>query len=268
MTELDEDTLAKAYNRALALEKSGEVDAAVEAYREVLRLDPADRGGAAVRLAALGRGEVPARAPEAYVEMLFDQHADAFENILVDQLGYDVPALFAARLDDLALGPFARVLDLGCGTGLVAEALGERAQEIIGLDLSEAMLDVAEEKGVYDGLYSADLISFLKNNDEAGFDLIVAADVLPYLGVLEDFFDGATRNLNAGGIFVFSSELADPAPNAGYRVGPGQRFQHDVDYLRATLEQSGFSIVAVDEINVRNQDGAPTPGHLVVARHG
>lgn len=260
-----EDAIADAYNRGLAFEKSGDLDKAEAAYAEVLRLDPSDKGGASVRLAAIGRGVAPTRAPEAYVEMLFDQHADAFESILVDQLDYDVPALITARLDALSLGPFARVLDLGCGTGLVAEALGDRTKEIIGLDLSEAMLDICEAKSIYDGLYSADLIAFLQDNEEVGFDAIIAADVLPYLGALEAFFAGVTANLSVGGVFAFSSELTTNA-STGYCVGVNQRFQHGEEYVISALAQVGFEILAMDAINVRNQDDAPTQGHLVVAR--
>ena len=57
--KIDEEALAEAHNRALALEKAGDVDAAVKAYEEVLAIDPDDHGGAAVRIAAMGRGETP-----------------------------------------------------------------------------------------------------------------------------------------------------------------------------------------------------------------
>lgn len=82
MAKIDEEALAEAYNKALAHEKAGEIDAAVEAYRKVLEIDPEDHGGAAVRLASMGRGEAPPKAPDAYVETLFDQHAESFEDIL------------------------------------------------------------------------------------------------------------------------------------------------------------------------------------------
>ena len=116
MQKIDEEALAEAYNRALALEKSGDVEAAVKAYHEVLAIDPDDHGGAAVRIASMGRGETPDKAPDAYVATLFDQHADVFEDVLVEQLDYHVPMLVRQRLQALKLGPFARVLDLGCGT--------------------------------------------------------------------------------------------------------------------------------------------------------
>ncbi len=266
--KIDDEELAKAYNRALALEKAGETDAAASAYAEVLVMDPADHGGAAVRMAALGRGATPKRASEAYVETLFDQQAGAFEDILVDQLGYGVPGLISERLGALGLGPFARMLDLGCGTGLGAEAMREQAAEIIGIDLSENMIDVAEAKDVYEGLYTGDVEAFLADNDEAPFDLLIAADVLPYLGELQPLFGGAAGNLTAGGVFVFSSETlsADEFNGASFKVAPHQRFAHSAIYIGDALADAGFELIEMLEINVRMQDGAPTPGHLVVSR--
>lgn len=265
--KIDDETLADAYNAALALEKAGQIDAAVEAYTRVLALDPSDHGGVAVRLAALRRGEVPAKAPDAYVATLFDQHAEDFEDILVDALGYGVPGLARDRLDALGLGPFQRVLDLGCGTGLMAEALGERAGEIVGLDLSEAMVDMAFDKDIYDGLYVAEAVEFLQDNDEPAFDLIAAADVLPYVGALDALFAGMAANLNPGGIIAFSSET-DETADAGFAVTPHQRFAHAQDYVAAQLQSHGFELVEATDINVRMQDGKPTPGQLIVARRG
>ncbi len=97
----DQEALAEAYNRALALEKAGDFDAAAKAYEDVLRIDPDDHGGAAVRLASMGRGAVPLKAPDAYVSTLFDQHAEMFDTILVDQLGYDVPLQLREMLLEL-----------------------------------------------------------------------------------------------------------------------------------------------------------------------
>lgn len=43
-------------------------------------------------------------------------------------------------------GPDSRVLDVGCGTGRYALAFARRCREVVGIDLSPAMLDIAEEK--------------------------------------------------------------------------------------------------------------------------
>ncbi|MCZ8180650.1 MAG: methyltransferase domain-containing protein [Rhizobium sp.] len=268
MAKIDEEALAEAYNRALALEKGGDIDAAVKAYEEVLAIDPDDHGGATVRIAALGRGEAPPKAPDAYVETLFDQHAEAFEDILVEQLGYSVPMMVRQRLQALGLGPFKRLLDLGCGTGLTGGALRDVVDDMTGIDISEKMVEIAHEKDLYETLYVAELEDFLEDNDDEPFDLVTATDVLPYLGALEPLFFGAAENMTDGGIFIFSSEtMAEEVMNGRpFIVGPHQRFVHSEAYVRERLTATGFELVEITDINVRMQDGNPSPGHLVVAK--
>ena len=265
---IDEEALAEAYNRALSLEKAGDVDAAVKAYEEVLAIDPDDHGGAAVRIAAMGRGETPAKAPDAYVETLFDQHAEVFEDVLVEQLGYHVPVLVRQRLQALNLGPFKRLLDLGCGTGLTGGTLRDLCEEMTGIDLSENMVEIAHEKDLYETLFVAEVEDFLDDNDEDPFDIITATDVLPYLGGLEPLFFGAAENLTPGGLFIFSSETLPEEKLAGraYMVGPHQRFAHSEAYVRERLDATGFELIEITNINVRMEEGQPTPGHLVIAK--
>jgi len=267
MGRIDEKALARAYNRALKLEKAGDRAGAAESYREALALDPRDPGGVAVRLAALGMGDTPVRAPELYVATLFDQHADRFDTILVDRLGYSVPMQIRQMLIDRDAGPVGRALDLGCGTGLCGAAFGKRCRRLIGVDLSEEMVAAAHDRGVYDALYVADAIRFLEESDEPDWDLIVAADMLPYLGDLLALFDGFAARLRPGGSVAFSTEtLPDEAfADAPYRVGPKHRFAHSESYTRDLMAERGFEIERFDPITVRKEEGDPVPGHLVFA---
>ncbi len=267
MPETDEEALAQVYARALSLEKAGDVEAAASAWREVLALDPADHGGAAVRLAALGRGEVPDRAPEAYVATLFDQTADVFDNILVEQLGYCVPMLLRERIDALGLGPFNAMLDLGCGTGLAGTSLRDRVGHVTGVDLSEGMLEVADEMEDYDALFTGDAEGFLAAGEGGPWDLITACDLLPYLGDLGPLFAAASARLVPGGIFAFSTETL-PDMDRPWKVGPRHRFVHDFAYLAGLMEANGLAPRHVEQIAVRHEEGEPVPGHLVLAERG
>ena len=266
--KIDETALAAAYNEALVLEKAGDFDKAAEAYRKVLALDPEDHGGAAVRIASMGLGDVPPKAPDAYVETLFDQHAAAFEDILVDQLEYCVPLMVRERIQTLKLGPFKNLLDLGCGTGLTGGALRDICGEMVGLDLSENMVEIAHEKDLYETLYVAEAADFLEDNEDGPFDIVTATDVLPYVGFLEELFFGVADNLEKGGLFFFSSETLPGTMLNGrdFMVGPHQRFAHAEAYVRKVLASAGFEVVELGEITVRLEDGHPIPGHLVVAR--
>lgn len=265
----DEEALATAYNHALSLEKSGDFDAAAKAYEEVLALDPDDHGGAAVRLASMGRGAVPPKAPDAYVATLFDQHAEMFDTILVDQLGYDVPLQLREML--LEIDPKfhrERMLDLGCGTGLSADALDDMASHKTGVDISENMIEVAYDKGDYDALFVGEAVRFLETTEEENWDLIVATDVLPYMGELDRFFAGIAQQLQSGGYFGFSSETLSDAQLAGraFMVGDYQRFAHAQSYVTVQLEAHDMVCIRCGDITVRSEQGSPVPGHLYVAK--
>src|SRR6056297_779952 len=80
-----------------------------------LALDPEDRGGVAIRLAALGLAPDPETVPPAYVATLFDQTAERFDDILVEQLGYAVPLMLRDLLERHGVPRAGRLLDLGCG---------------------------------------------------------------------------------------------------------------------------------------------------------
>lgn len=263
-----DDKLAEAYNEALALEKAGDHDAAAEAYARVLALDPDDHGGAAVRLAAMGLGATPQRAPEAYVEMLFDQHASVFDDILVDQLGYHVPMLVRQALLDHAPGPYQRLLDLGCGTGLAGVALSDMSNHRTGIDLSANMIDMAAEHQLYDDLYVGDAVGFVEEVEDEPWDLVVATDVLPYLGDVASLFAGVRRIATPAAMFGFSTEVLPDEVMAGcnFMVGPHQRFVHTLSYVETALKTAGFMMVCAGDITVRHEEGMPQPGHLLLAR--
>ena len=267
---VDDEKVTRAYNRGLKNEKAGKFLLAAKAYRECLALDPDDFGGAAIRLASMGEGPHPDSAPPAYVATLFDQHADVFDDILVEQLGYAVPLMVPERLTELKLNHFPCMLDLGCGTGLTGEAMRARVDTIIGVDLSEAILGIAVERGCYDDLYLGEAVAFIEGWDEAPFDLITATDVLPYLGSLEKMFSGVAKALNKGGVFVFSTETLNDADfgTRDWKVGPHQRFHHKLSYVEAVLSAAGLKLLHSEVIVVRTDEGEPQHGHLVVAGQG
>lgn len=261
----DADALGELYDRARRLEDAGDIEGAAALFRACLAMDPDDHCGVVMRLAGHGLA-APQTAPPAYVATLFEQHADAFDEILVARLGYDVPAL-ARRLVGAhprpdPTGPL-RILDLGCGTGLAGVAFSDLSCDITGLDLAEGMLALADERGVYADLYVGEAVGFMAGWDEAPFDLVIAADVWPYLGDLAPFAAAAAHCLSADGRLVASSERA--APGATFAVTPTQRFAHGTDYVRAVLGAAGFAVDAVEPITVRHEEGVPVAGDLVLA---
>lgn len=227
--------------------------------------DPDGLFGAALKLAALGRAPVPETPPEAYVRGLFDGYADRFERALVEGLGYRVPWAMGERIAGLRPpreeGPvFGRVLDLGCGTGLMGEVLRGRAGHLVGVDLSAEMVDKAAAKSVYDRLAVADVAAFLKEA-EAGWDLVTAADVFVYVGTLDAVFEAVAARLAPGGLFAFSVEREE---SGDVVLRDSLRYAHGEDHLRRLAAANGLTVVLAEREILRMDRGAPVDGLLMV----
>jgi predicted TPR repeat methyltransferase len=245
-------------------EAAGELAAAAEAWTEALRLDPADRLGASLKLGLIGAAHAIEAPPSAFVETLFDQYAESFDRALVERLAYRVPDLIAAALEAAGARAFAHVVDLGCGTGLMGERLRRAASFLDGYDLSSGMLKKAQAKRLYDRLSQQDLQTF----DPAGLkaDLVVAADVFLYLGALERIVAACAAILPEGGLLAFSVERhAGPEP---MQLRPSRRYAHSEAYLRDLLAKAGLAIVSMEAHPIRMDRGEPIVGLIVVARRG
>ncbi|MEF2072862.1 class I SAM-dependent DNA methyltransferase [Consotaella aegiceratis] len=242
-------------------ETAGSVEQAAEAYREALRLDPADSFGAGLKLALLGTMPVPEAPSPAYVEGLFDQYADRFETALVTRLDYRAPQAMAEALAATAGADaaFARVLDLGCGTGLMGERLRGRASRLVGVDLSEGMIAKAARKGIYDELHHADIAMF---GEAAAYDLVTAADVLSYLGDLSAVFAHLRRIAQPGALFAFTTERHDGTED--FILQPSLRYAHSSAYLVRLAETHGFELRQSEALVLRQDRGEPVGGWLMI----
>lgn len=247
-----------------ALHAAGRRDEAVTAYAAYLALDPADIMGAAIRLALLGAAPQPDRLPPAYVKTLFDQYAPRFEASLVGRLAYRAPLLLRAALEAVApaAAPAGRVLDLGCGTGLAGEALRHRAAWLEGVDLSPVMVEQARRKGIYDRLEVGEAVAVLSGARDR-FDIVVAADVVVYLGDLAPLLAAAHRALVPGGRFAFSAQRTE---GAGFLLGGDHRYSHSVVYLTAAAETAGFAVERLENAVCRTEAGADVAGLIAVLR--
>lgn len=246
--------LAKA---ALAL---GQEEKARAVLERVLALDPADHLGAALLLARIGGRPVAEAMPAAYVAALFDDYAARFDSHLVGQLAYRAPDLLVAALDRHLPGrSYAQVLDLGCGTGLMARALAGRAGQIVGVDLSPRMLEQAEATGLYARLEAGELVAFLARQPAAAADLVIAADVFCYLPDLAPAFAATRRTLASGGLLAFTVQTHQ---GEGVVVGEDCRMHHAPALVRALAGASGLTLLAEDAAVSRLDAGRPVPGAL------
>lgn len=251
---------APAYGHLATLSlRRGQASQAMCCYERLLELGH-DVEAARHMLAAL-RGERLEKAATGYVRKLFDGYAETFEQELVERLGYDAPARLRFLVErSLPAGRrFGRLLDLGCGTGLVGEAFRDLAATLVGVDLSGRMVAVARDKGIYDELEVDEAVAFCRRQ-ERRFDAIVAADVLVYLGELGSFFAALAAALLPGGLVAFSTERAA----AGFTLRPSGRYAHAPDYVAETAIACGLRLLVREETRLRQEQGQWLVGDLFI----
>lgn len=239
---------------------------AVRALSHALELEPDDALGVRLDLAKLGALAADEAITDGYVKALFDDYAPKFDRHLTKSLAYRGPELIADALRRACSKQvrdyrFGLTLDLGCGTGLMAQALDGICASIEGVDLSARMLEKAERTKLYAALHEGELVAFLKGRTEAKADLVVAADVFVYMAGLDAAFAEARRVLKREGLFTFTVQAHE---GQGFILGEDARYAHGEAYLRRLAEMQGFTIVIFERVSTREDRGVPVPGFLVV----
>jgi len=250
------------------LTKQGRIEEALEAFRRVVALNPGN-ATAAHMIAAIS-GDTTATAPRDYVRKLFDTFAWRFDDDLVNKLGYRVPALMRQAVENVAggTGKFARALDLGCGTGLVAEAFKDMVGAFHGVDLSPRMADEARRKGLYRDIVVGDLCEVLERPDmaTADYDLVVAGDTFIYVGELTRAFAAIGRVVTDAGLFVFSVERLE---EGDYKLMPSGRYAQSDAYINRLAADNGFRVITWEPVEMRReQEALPVAGAMYILRRG
>lgn len=284
-----------AFEHAVALMQAGKVADAIQGFEAVSQMVPEDaqawawlgrarlkQGDLAAARAAFDQarardsqdpviahfhaaisGALPDEVESHYIRCLFDDFADRFEHTLVQRLAYDTPARLARFLRQSSADVAARVLDLGCGTGLMAQELARPGRVIDGVDLSPRMLAHAREKGVYRELHVAELVEFLRESSSQ-WELIIATDVFIYVADLQPVFAAVRKKLAPGGCFAFSIECS---ANDGTELLPATgRYRHAPERVCRELGEAGFVDVAREALVLRLESDQPVAGELLLAR--
>jgi ubiquinone/menaquinone biosynthesis C-methylase UbiE len=149
------------------------------------------------------------------------------------------------------------VVEIGCGTGRNTLWLGERAENVLALDISDGMLRQAKARA------ESPRVQFLQHDirfawprEGESADVVIAMLVLEHVERLQPIFDEAARVLRRGGdLFVCElhpirqmlgrqAEFTNPLTGERERV---TAFLHDVsEYVNGGL-RAGFTLVRLGE---------------------
>ncbi|MBX7539762.1 ArsR/SmtB family transcription factor [Qipengyuania sphaerica] len=178
---------------------------------------------------------------EAQAQEYFAQHAHDWDEVRrLHSSDEEVETALAGALGDGRLG---RLLDIGTGTGRMAELFAERADHIVALDKSLAMLRVARAKLQH---LSADRVEVVQGDFTSlpfppdSFDTVLFHQVLHFAHSPAAALYEAARVTNAGGriaIVDFDAhqreELREKHAHARLGFADGQ--------MRDLLDDAGFS---------------------------
>lgn len=130
--------------------------------------------------------------------------ADLYDKDTCDVMGYVGPAKAAIQLDNHLDTRECRLLDAGCGTGLVGEVLSEMGYcRMDAMDFSRDMLAEARKKSVYDTLLKQDMNQSLDIPDNT-YDATICVGTFTYAHVGPHAFEELVRVTRPGGYVCFT----------------------------------------------------------------
>jgi SAM-dependent methyltransferase len=147
------------------------------------------------------------------------------------------------------LGRVPRILEVGCGSGLIGRGYVSNGAEYTGLDIDRRVVEVAKGSGL--DVRGEDFLSF---SDARTFDVIAASQVLEHITAPQQFVEQAKRLLAADGLlhvdvpnhFALAgipSRLVPKLFKARYGgiTPPHHCISYTSDALRTLLQDSGFA---------------------------
>lgn len=182
-----------------------------------------------------------------YNRLLFDCFAENYENVLKN-ISYNVVEKMAEIIPPLK----GKVLDLGCGTGLIGEKFKNTDNIFYGIDLSAAMLKLAESKKVYQNLEHTDALAYLERHKNE-FSAIISADVFCYFGELRPLLDAASPVR-----IIFSVETDSLTET--YKIQPNGRYKHNPQYVEKLLKEAGYKAVKSYPLILRKENNEDVNG--------
>ena len=160
------------------------------------------------------------------------------------------------------VGPGEQVLDLGCGTAELTQALLDAGAHPLGVDVSEEALRRAGRRHPRVDLLTAPPDGPLPL-DDARFDVVWAGDVIEHVRDTSAWLSEVRRVLRPGGRLLLTTPChgrLSMIALALSRGGPSAHFDPRGDHLRFYTTSSLRALLAdfgFDEIEVRSVGGLP-----------
>jgi len=162
----------------------------------------------------------------------------------------ELAAAVSAAIAGLGLDPTMRIMDFGCGTGLVSLPLAEKVGHILALDSSAGMIEVIEDKLTNQriGNVEARCADIVTADLPTDFDLILTSMTLHHIEDIDPILAGFHRLLKKGGRVAIAD--LDAEDGSFHRHDSGEK-HHGFDHqeLRRRLQSIGFEAIDVETVH-------------------
>ena len=102
-----------------------------------------------------------------------------------------------------------RIVDVGCGGGILSEGLAREGAQVLGIDLSEELLEVAElhalEQGIGNLKYECIGAETLAGREPESFDVVTCMEMLEHVPRPASVVEACSRLVKPGGRVFFST---------------------------------------------------------------
>ena len=126
---------------------------------------------------------------------------------------HDINPLRANWIDNLSPVAEKKVLDVGCGGGILAEALAQRGAMVTGIDMGDAPLGVAKlhqlESGLSIDYHKSTAEDFAKDHENA-FDVVTCLEMLEHVPYPSSVVSACAKMVKPGGHVFFSTINRNP----------------------------------------------------------
>lgn len=130
---------------------------------------------------------------------------------------HEINPLRLNYIDDIASITGKKVLDVGCGGGILSESMARRGAEVTGIDMGEKPIKIAKlhalEAGVevnYKKISAEELADSISADPEQQFDVITCLEMLEHVPDPASIINACTRMLKPGGHLFLSTINRNP----------------------------------------------------------
>jgi len=126
---------------------------------------------------------------------------------------HDINPLRVDFIDRIAALAGKTVLDVGCGGGILSEAMAQRGAEVSGIDMGEAPLKVAKLHGLESGVnvnYKQITVEQLAAEQPESFDVVTCMEMMEHVPDPASIVDACSKLVKPGGFVFFSTLNRNP----------------------------------------------------------